>query len=188
MNQSLEGLEPYQVKSCEGYGCINPRFMFVGISAGKLGALKTNVPFTKDGSGRMLQRTLKALGLSKSDELSLKPELVDCWVTNLVKGRILDEKGNNRLPNQKEINYWWNDFVTEFETVKPQTIVAVGKLVYDMIRNNMSYHIQKDVRLVMHPRWYFSHGGIKEGSKASLQMIEDYRQVLCLTDTQESHS
>lgn len=178
MNQSLDGLEPYQVKSCEGYGCLNPRFMFVGISAGKLGALKTNVPFTKDGSGRLLQRTLKELGLSKSDELSLKPELVDCWITNLVKGRILDEKGNNRLPNQKEINYWWNDFVTEFERVNPKTIVAVGKLVYDMIRNNMSYHIQKDVRFVMHPRWYFSHGGIKQGSKASLDMIADYRKVL----------
>lgn len=182
MSQSLDGLKPYQVKSCEGFGVKDCRFMFVGISAGKLGALKTNVPFTKDGSGRMLQRTLKALGLSKSDEFSLKPELVDCWITNLVKGRILDDKGNNRLPNQIEINYWWNDFVNEFETVNPKTIVAVGKLVYDMIRNNMSYHIQKDVRVVMHPRWYFSHGGIKDGSKASLQMIQDYRKVLDIGD------
>lgn len=180
MNQTLDGLKPYQVKSCEGFGVISPKFMFVGISAGKLGALKTSVPFTKDGSGRMLQRTLKALGLSKSDEFSLKPELVDCWITNLVKGRILDDKGNNRLPNQAEINYWWKDFVTEFETVNPQTIIAVGKLVYDMIRNNMSYHIQKDVRMVMHPRWYFSHGGIKNGSKASIQMIKDYAEVLRL--------
>jgi uracil-DNA glycosylase family 4 len=184
LSQSLYGLKPYQVKSCDGFGVKNCRFMFVGISAGKLGALKTSVPFTKDGSGRMLQRTLKELGLSKSDEFSLKPELVDCWITNLVKGRILDDKGNNRLPNQIEINYWWNDFVTEFETVNPKTIVAVGKLVYDMIRNNMSYHLQKDVRMVMHPRWYFSHGGIKIGSKASQQMIDDYRKVLDIMEKQ----
>ncbi len=175
---TLDNLEPYQIRSCDGYGVLNPKFMFVGISAGKLGALKTNVPFTKDGSGRLLQRTLHALGLSESDEFSLKPKLKDCWITNLVKGRILDEKGNNRLPNYKEILYWWQDFVSEVDKVNPDIIIAVGKLVFKTINISTSYHLTHNLIQLKHPRWYFSHGGINPNSKASKQMIDDYKYVL----------
>lgn len=172
-NQSLEGLEPYQIKSCEGYGCLNPKFMFVGISAGKLGALKTNVPFTKDSSGRLLQRCLQVLRLSESDEFSLKPKLKNCWITNLVKGRILNKDGNNRLPSNKEIDFWWSDFCQEVRKVKPQVIVAVGKLVYQKLEGQFQH-----VTFVNHPRWYASHGAINYKNVYWQFMVRDYADIL----------
>src|SRR5712692_7170182 len=53
-------------RACEGYGSSPAKFMFVGISAGRLGARITKVPFTKDASGRIFQRCLGRLGLSKT--------------------------------------------------------------------------------------------------------------------------
>ena len=170
----LDGLKPYQIRSCEGFGVLNAKYMIVGISAGKLGALKTNVPFTKDGSGRLMQRTLNALGLAETDEFSLKPVLKDVWLTNFVKGRILDEKGNNRLPNSEELDYWSADFRDEYHRVQPKNLIAVGSLVRDWL----TWIGFVDIKMVKHPRWYFSHGGIKQGSKASNQMIQDYKEVL----------
>jgi uracil-DNA glycosylase len=98
---------------CEGYGCIPADFMFVGISAGRLGALVSKVPFTKDASGRIFQRCLNRLGLSESDEFSLKPQLRDCYVTNLVKSRVLTSKGLNRLPTVREMLDWLPCFIID---------------------------------------------------------------------------
>ena len=104
--------------------------MFVGISAGKLGALQTEVPLTKDGSGRIFQRMLGALKLSASDEFSIRPVLKDCYLTNFVKGRILDEKGNNRLPTRMEFDYWAESMYAEICKVNPYRIIALGDLVH----------------------------------------------------------
>lgn len=158
---------------CDGYGDVPAKFMFVGLSAGKLGALITKVPFTKDGSGRLLQRTFGALGLSKSDEFSIKPDLKKVYVTNLAKGRYLDEKGNNRLPTDDEIYDWYPYIEDEISLVEPKAIIALGKLVYATLDD-----AYPNVIYAKHPRWYFSHGGIKDGSKASNQMINDYKEIL----------
>lgn len=176
--QTLDGIEPYKILSCQGYGQIQCKFMFVGISAGKLGALKTNVPFTKDSSGRLLQRVLGELGFSKSDEFSLQPKLNDCWITNLVKGKILDESGNNRLPNYKEISYWWQDFVSEVEKVSPNYIIALGDLVFKTINTTTSFHLTHNLKKMKHPRWYASHGAINKNKSAWKEMLSDYKKVL----------
>jgi uracil-DNA glycosylase family 4 len=171
--QKFGNKQAYKIRSCEGYGELSPKIMLVGISAGKLGALQTGVPFTKDGSGRLMQRVLKELGYSKSDEFSLKPELKRCWITNLVKGRLLDEKGNNRLPTQREIDFWWDDFCKEVDKVQPERIIAVGKLVFKELEGKF-----KNVTFVMHPRWYFSHGAINKETEGWKQMLYDYKQVI----------
>jgi len=158
---------------CDGYGSVPARFMFVGLSAGKLGALITKVPFTKDGSGRLLQRTLGVLGFSKSDEFSVKPILKDVYITNLSKGRHLDSKGNNRLPTDKEIRDWFPYLQNEILQVKPQKIIALGKLVYETLKDH--YEI---VDYAKHPRWYFSHGAINYKGVWSQIMIADYAKIL----------
>ena len=158
---------------CDGYGDKSAKIMFVGLSAGKLGALITKVPFTKDGSGRLLQRILGKLGFSESDEFSIKPKLKDVYITNLAKGRYIDERGNNRLPTNDEIHDWYPYLETEIMNVNPTIILALGKLVFEVL--NDAY---PNVIYAKHPRWYFSHGGLKDGSKASNQMIEDYRKIL----------
>lgn len=112
--------------ACQGYGAVPADYMFVGISAGRLGALVTRVPFTKDASGRIFQRCLGRLHLSTSDEFSLKPNLVNCYVTNLVKARVLTKSGLNRLPTPKEVETWLPTFRAEVESLKPKLILALG--------------------------------------------------------------
>lgn len=158
---------------CCGYGVIPAKFMFVGLSAGKLGALITKVPFTKDGSGRLLQRTLGVLGLSKSNEFSIKPELKDVFITNIAKGRYLDKIGNNRLPTKNEIHDWSPYLESEIATVKPKIIIALGKLVLENLTKNYT-----NVVYAKHPRWYYSHGAVDAGGAWSQIMIREYSDIL----------
>ena len=172
------------IEACKGYGCIPAKFMFVGISAGKLGALKTEVPFTKDMSGRLLQRVLYHLGLSKTaDEKTLRPELVNCYLTNMVKGRILDKKGNNRLPNETEVLYWLPKLQHELIDVKPTVIIALGKLVGHDLQKAFQYGLLlKTPGLTLmefkHPRAYGSRGAINIDSVAWSEMLSDYQRHL----------
>jgi uracil-DNA glycosylase family 4 len=180
--QQLDGLQPYQIMSCKGYGQTPADFMFMGISAGKLGALKTEVPLTKDNSGRIFQRMLGQLGLSKSDESSIKPVLVNCYITNFVKGRILDKEGNNRLPTNAEFAYWKDQVQDEVDSVKPKIIIALGELVFTQLKYyDIGYH-GCEIKKARHPRWYASHGALSvafpKGKQAFEQMVKDYKALL----------
>ena len=156
---------------CDGYGCIPADFMFVGISAGRLGALQSKVPFTKDASGRLLQRCLGELGLSKNDEFSQAPQLVNCFITNLVKGRCLTPEGLNRLPTMKEYLFWTQTFINEVEKVKPVKILCLGADVYTSVR----FRYPQLARKLKHPRWYQAHGALSN-QKAFRTMVFDYAQ------------
>lgn len=166
--------------ACEGYGSVPARFMFVGISAGRLGALVSKVPLTRDSSGRIFQRCLRELGLSESDEFSEKPVLKDCYVTNLVKGRCLTPYGLNRLPTPKEVEFWWPRMISEIATVRPRRVIALGDLVWRTLE-------RKGVRpvgyrglltVVKHPRWFHSHGALRQGSPAFDDMVKEYKAAL----------
>lgn len=157
---------------CRGYGSIPARVTFVGISAGRLGALKTSVPFTKDASGRIFQRCLNRLGLSESDEFSTAPVLKDCYITNLVKGQCLTNDGLNRLPEDGEIAFWWPHFQTEVERVQPKGILCLGSLVFQTIKP--TYPVQ--ARKLKHPRWYQAHCALSKDSAWFNSMVFDYLQ------------
>lgn len=180
---TLDGTEAYKIEACKGYGCIPATFMFVGISAGKLGALKTEVPFTRDMSGRLLQRVLFRLDLSRSpDEKTWKPELKNCYLTNLVKGRILNDEGNNRLPTSAEIAYWIPKLNHEILDVKPKFIIALGDLVFKSL---VSYKMcgalltnEAEIIYAKHPRAYGSRGAVSESSAAWRDMLYDYRKMI----------
>lgn len=172
--------------ACDGYGSIPAKVMFVGISAGRRGALISKVPLTKDGSGRLFQRCLKELGLSESDEFSWTPVLKDCYITNLVKGRCLTPEGLNRLPTTEEIEYWFPRFMDEYRAVRPRSILALGSLVFREIARRGPIESVDNLpgplallRQVKHPRWYTSHGALSSPlSKAFLDMTLEYRMAL----------
>lgn len=168
---------------CEGYGCVPADFMFVGISAGRLGALVTKVPLTKDASGRIFQRCLKELGLSDSDELSVKPSLKNCYITNLVKSRVLTEEGLNRLPTVREMIDWFPTFRDEVKKVQPRKIVVLGNLVGEFLKRT-EFHFS--VVIVKHPRWYQSHGALNPNSSAFFIMVHEYGKILHLETTLKS--
>ena len=188
MLETLDGKQAYQIEACKGYGCIPAKVMLVGISAGKLGALQTEVPFTKDMSGRLLQRTLHRIGLSKTaDEKTVAPELVDCYITNLVKGRILDDNGNNRLPYPSEVAYWIPKLQDEVDAVRPKIILALGQFVWNAMQyyqaqGMLSFNIGTYFRRANHPRGYGSHGAISltspKGKAAFERMVAEYRGLI----------
>ena len=146
--------------------------MFIGLSAGKLGALITKVPFTKDGSGRLLQRILGHLGFSESDEFSIKPKLINVYITNLAKGRYLDKNGNNQLPSDDEVHDWYPYLEDEISRVKPTMIIALGKLVYGILDD-----AYPNVIYAKHPRAYLSNGALQPKSKGWKQMKKDYERI-----------
>ena len=163
--------------ACDGYGKCPSDIMFVGISAGKRGALISKVPFTRDASGRLFQRALYQLGLSRTEDERNETPSLNCWVTNLVKGRLLDEKGNNRPPTPQEIHYWAPHLIGEIEKVQPKILVAVGKIVFKnlvVVPWPMMRDRGIEPRTVMHPRWYHSHGALDPNSEAWKKMLKDY--------------
>lgn len=183
--ETVDGSNQACMEMCEGYGSVPAQLLFVGISAGRLGALQTKVPFTKDASGRLFQRCLWYLNLSRTNvETTTEPELINCYVTNLVKGRILDADGLNRLPTDKEVQFWWAKFLMEVGQVRPEMIIALGDFVYQKIMERWPivelWAGSHNVRIVKarHPRYYASHGALKHRSKAFNQMVHDYRFLI----------
>jgi uracil-DNA glycosylase family 4 len=164
-----------QKLECDGYGCVPADFMFVGISAGRLGALISKVPLTKDASGRIFQRCLFHLGLSKSDENSLAPKLENCYITNLVKSRVLSKNGLNRLPTMREMIDWFPYFKCEVQRVHPKKIIVLGCVVADFLRKT---EFRKLLIIVRHPRWYQAHGALNSNSLAFQSMVRDYRKAI----------
>jgi len=162
---------------CNGYGNVPAKVMFVGISAGRRGALVSKIPLTRDASGRIFQRCLKELGFSLSDEFSEKPILKNCYITNLVKGRCLTKDGLNRLPTIKEVERWWEFFVQEYKKVQPEVVVALGDFVYKKLRFLQDANVVR----VKHPRWYQAHGALKSNSSSFKQMVRDYQTVISVT-------
>lgn len=174
-----EDIPDYKKPVCAGYGVIRPKYMFVGISGGRLGCIQTGIPFTRDMSGRLFQRVLGKLGYSKSDEFSENPELVNCYMTNLVKGKILTTTGCNRAPTNEEIRYWLDDFYEECWRITPQKIVAVGSIVYDYLKDE---GFPAKVLKVKHPSWYGRHGALDENNIFWKDMYNDYLEVLGKND------
>lgn len=159
---------------CDGYGSVPAKYMFIGISAGRLGALITKVPFTKDASGRIFQRCLHEIGLSDSGEFTLQPVLKECYITNLVKARILTTDGLNRLPTTKEVFEWLPYLKEEIVRVEPKTVIALGDFVAHHLRWFAGFRLIK----LRHPRWYQSHGALNPKSQAYMQMVQDYEKVI----------
>lgn len=166
---------------CDGYGDPHADVLFIGISAGRLGALKTWVPFTRDASGRLMQRYLYATGFSRTrDDKTSEPNLQGAWLTNFVKGQCLTAKGLNRLPTHAEFEFWWPSLYDEIQLVQPKAILALGNLVYTKLLHfagGTSFLTSFRVRGVNHPRWYTSHGALSEGSPWFSHMVQEYNNA-----------
>jgi len=165
----------YTTKCCEGIGDKNnPKYMLVGISGGRLGCIQTGVPFTKDASGKLLIRVLHELGYTHSLEWDENPIYNNIYVTNIVKGVILDPDGNNRIPSESEINYWVPSFKREIDQVKPKVIVAIGRIVSDTFRNIGIRHTLS----IKHPSYYARNGALGKSRASWSEMLTEYTAIL----------
>lgn len=169
----------YKTKICDGIGDRDsPKHMLVGMCGGRLGCIQTGVPFTRDGSGRLLIRVLKELGYTSSFERDEKPEYHNVYVTNLVKGVILNECGNNRVPNETEIEYWLPSFLNEVNFVKPKHTVAIGSVVFSTLLRVDSGDIHPPLLSVRHPSYYLRNGALGKANQAWKDMLEEYKNIL----------
>lgn len=92
------------------------RAMFIGINPGKHEAEKGR-PFVGT-SGQFLRRVLSDVGFLESD----------CYFSNVVHCRLLDEKGDNRLPNIKEMKICGPFIWQEIREKNPSLIIILGDL------------------------------------------------------------
>jgi len=106
-----------------GYGDPNADFLFIGEAPGVKGADVTGIPFTRDRSGKRLQRLLIRVGLSaETDEACETPRLVNCYVTNLVRCC----PPGNRNPTQAEIDNCGRYLEAEILHIAPKVVVSIG--------------------------------------------------------------
>jgi DNA polymerase len=106
-----------------GYGDPNADFLFIGEAPGAKGADMTGVPFTRDISGRRLQRVLIRLGLSQeTDEACEAPRLVNCYVTNLARCH----PPGNRNPTRGELENCQSYLEEEIRLIAPKVVAPIG--------------------------------------------------------------
>lgn len=170
----------YKTKICDGIGDKeSPKYMLVGMCGGRLGCIQTGIPFTRDGSGKLLIRVLNELGYTKDYEWNESPVYNNVFVTNIVKGVILKEDGNNRVPTYEEIVYWKNTFIDEIILVKPKVIVAIGRIVYNHINTFVTIGGNNPkVLFVRHPSYYLRNGALGKSTEAWNMMVNEYTNVL----------
>lgn len=174
----------YKDKICDGIGDKNsPKYMLVGMCGGRLGCIQTGVPFTRDGSGRLLIRVLNELGYTDSFERDEKPVYRNMFVTNLVKGVILGDCGNNRVPTTEEIDYWRQAFYNEVAEVKPRQLVAIGRTVFEALNGIVDTSQGKyPLLFVRHPSYYLRNGALGKSRPAWFEMLKEYTMVLGRND------
>jgi len=103
-------------------GKVGAKVMFVGASPSKIDFIRKHLFSGPAG------KTLKD---SYLEELVIKSD--DAAYATLVPLYLEDERGNPRVPNQKEINEWADDFVTVLDKYDPDYLVALGTVARDGI-------------------------------------------------------
>lgn len=115
------------------------RAMFVGICPGEEEAIR-GVPFI-GASGTYLREVLSEVGFLESD----------CYFSNIVQCRLVDEKGKNRLPTIKEMKFCGSLIQQEIIEKNPSIIIILGDLP-------IKYFLNKPAA-TKHRGMLFKHGG-----------------------------
>ncbi len=98
-----------------GWGSLRPRVVLVGEAPGA-DEDRERVPFV-GRSGQLLGRLLAGAGVDRER---------DCWVTNTVKRRTVDDAGGNRTPTGDEIRESAPALLREVELLAPLVVVTLG--------------------------------------------------------------
>ncbi len=161
-----------------GYGDPNADFLLIGEAPGAKGADMTGVPFTRDRSGKRLQRLLIRLGLSKeTDEGGESPRLMNCYVTNLVRCN----PPGNRNPKRDEIENCQPYLEEEIRRMRPKAVIPIGNFatrwVFQKYRG-----ITPDAMARVHAKVFegapFTIVPMKHPARISHRMLEEIEATL----------
>ncbi|WP_038054184.1 uracil-DNA glycosylase [Thioalkalivibrio sp. ALJ1] len=121
----------YHAAPVPSFGPLDARLLIVGLAPGMHGANATGRPFTGDYAGVLLYQTLHAHGFASGPESSRADdglELLDCRITNAVKCLPPQNK-----PTTEEIRTCNGFLAAEMMAMRPQVILALGKIAHDAI-------------------------------------------------------
>ncbi len=156
----------YWGKPVPGFGDVHARVMIIGLAPGAHGGNRTGRMFTGDDSGNFLFRALHRVGfanqpvaISRDDGLQLK----DLYIGALCRCAPPDNK-----PTPTEIANCRPYLIEEFEAIKPQGIVCLGKMAYDEALR----HLVKSRSGVKLPQ--FGHGVLIPGDISTPWVIASY--------------
>lgn len=140
-------------------GARHPTILFVGEGPGKYEEL-TGLPF-KGPSGKRLDAEIGRVGI---------PAEICCYVL-LVKCRPITDDGINRPPTDLEIACCRPFLEEQIDFLKPQIIVAVGRLAQRAIKHHKPLYI-------MHPAAVVHDADLMDEFQADVQRIKDALNAL----------
>jgi len=156
----------YWGRPVPGFGDIRARVMIIGLAPGAHGSNRTGRMFTGDDSGNFLYRALYKYGFANQPVASSREDgfqLKDCYIAALCRCVPPDNK-----PTSTEVANCRPYLVEELRMIKPQGIVALGRLAYDEVLRHF-IQVQSGSSL---PR--FSHGALIPKQAATPWVIASY--------------
>jgi len=121
-------------KPVRSFGSINSNKLIVGLAPGKKGANRTGRPFTGDGAGKTLFKSLIKNNLAKGDynfdgHDNLK--LLNCRITNIVK--CVPPKNRPKGEEIKNCSFYLKKEITNMKNL--EKILALGRDAFNAILN-----------------------------------------------------
>ncbi len=159
----------YWSKPVPGFGDLNAEILVVGLAPGLHGANRTGRPFTGDGAGIMLYKTLHAMGWASRPDVESADDgqtLTNVYITNIVK---CVPPGN--VPNGTEKNNCRPFLMREIKLLPAlKYILALGGLAH-----NEMLKIFKAEGIPLKMKDYpFVHGSSRTIPGTGLKLVDCY--------------
>tara|TARA_Y100000310_G_scaffold343208_2_gene449801 strand:+ start:2274 stop:2846 length:573 start_codon:yes stop_codon:yes gene_type:complete len=167
-------------KNCivHGYGNYNSEILFIGEGPGKDGAALTCVPFTKDYSGLVFQKSISTLGYSNNNPKKIDGNFIPnenslkCFITNVFRCYSYKLKVNKDILKNYQMHCLSHlkDEINKLKNLKK--IVIIGK---SYTKAPIKGYIEKlksnyEMKFVTHPAYYKRNGyTIEESVKKFLE-------------------
>jgi len=118
-------------ESVIGFGTLNARIFFIGISPG-IPCMATQIPFS-GGSGYMLDAALRLSGLTREN----------IFISNIIHCH----PDKNRQPTPEEIRHCIHFLIQELQIIKPALVVTLGTTPRDIV---VKYDVMKGLDCKLH--------------------------------------
>ena len=139
-------------KPVRSFGSINSKILIVGLAPGKKGANRTGRPFTGDGAGETLFKSLIKNNLATGDYNingfdNLK--LINCRITNIVK--CVPPKNKPKTNEIKNCSFYLKKEIINMKNL--EKILALGRDAFNSILN--FYELSKTKNSFSHNKKIF---------------------------------
>ena len=139
-------------KPVRSFGSINSKILIVGLAPGKKGANRTGRPFTGDGAGETLFKSLIKNNLATGDYNingfdNLKP--INCRITNIVK--CVPPKNKPKSNEIKNCSFYLKKEIINMKNL--EKILALGRDAFNSILN--FYELSKTKNSFSHNKKIF---------------------------------